>query len=130
MTSSREAWERVLAAVEADARRAEAVLHAPPESFLADGHENPAADEARCSGLPADWLLPATTGLPPLESMPPVPEELSERILTLRAQIVALQTELAAALRDKPPDKTDSTTRARRSSESAIPAASFTRREA
>ena len=36
----------------------------------------------------------------------------------------------AAALRDKPPDKTDSTTRVRRSSESAIPAASFTRREA
>ena len=106
MTSSREAWERVLAAVEADARRAEAVLHAPPESFLAEQQETPAAENAACSGLPADWLLPATTGLPPLESMPPVPEELSERILTLRAQIVTLQTELAAALRDIPRSQT------------------------
>jgi hypothetical protein len=35
-----------------------------------------------------------------------------------------------AASRDNPPDKTDSTTRVRRSSESAIPAASVTRREA
>ena len=57
MTSSREAWERVLAAVEADARRAEAVLHAPPESFLAEQQEAPAAENAPCSGLPADWLL-------------------------------------------------------------------------
>ncbi len=37
--------------------------------------------------------------------------------------------ELAAALRDSPPNTTASTTRLRRSSESAIPAASFPRRE-
>src|SRR5271166_3071145 len=36
---------------------------------------------------------------------------------------------LAAALRDIPPSTTASTTRLRRSSESAIPAASFARRE-
>src|SRR5208337_1566430 len=35
---------------------------------------------------------------------------------------------LAAALRDRPPTTTASTTRVRRSSDSAIPAASFTRR--
>ena len=52
MTSSREAWERVLAAVEADARRAEAVLHAPPESFLADGHENRSPIRQRLGLLP------------------------------------------------------------------------------
>src|SRR5271157_3152615 len=36
---------------------------------------------------------------------------------------------LAAALRDRPPWTTASTTRSRRSSDSAIPAASFARRE-
>ena len=109
MTSSREAWERVLTAMDADARRAEALLHAAPESFLADNQQDGHDDAERnghCTGLPADWLLPATTYLPPLESMPPVPEELSERILTLRAQIVTLQTELAAALRDIPRSQT------------------------
>jgi hypothetical protein len=99
MTSSREAWERVLAAVEADARRAEALLQTPPEEFAERSDE---LDAASAPGLPADWLLPTATALPPLESMPPVPEELSDRILELQAQIVSLQEELAAALRDIP----------------------------
>jgi hypothetical protein len=34
--------------------------------------------------------------------MPPVPEELSDRILVLREQIMTLQAELAAALRAIP----------------------------
>jgi hypothetical protein len=99
MTSSREAWERVLAAVEADARRAEALLQTPPEEFVEHTDQ---LTEASLPGLPADWLLPTATNLPPLETMPPVPEELSDRILELRAQILALQDELAAALRDIP----------------------------
>jgi len=40
------------------------------------------------------------TTLPPLDTMPPVPPELSERILTLRSQIMRLQTELSSAMRD------------------------------
>ena len=99
MTTSREAWERVLTAVEADARRAEALLHAPPEEFAASCEE---IDPATSVGWPAEWLLPTSTGLPSMDSMPPVPEELSDRILELRAQIMALQDELSAALRDIP----------------------------
>jgi hypothetical protein len=97
MTSSRDAWERVLAAVEADARRAEALVHAPPEEFLESSDQ---LEEAGVRGLPADWLLPTATALPPLEAMPPVPPELSERILDLRSQILRLQDELATAMRD------------------------------
>lgn len=98
MTSSRDAWERVLAAVEADARRAEAVLQAPAEEFI----QAPAEDgtERAQTGLPAEWLLPTSAELPPLESMPPVPPELSERILALRDQIRQLQEQLAAAMHD------------------------------
>lgn len=108
MTSSREAWERVLAAVEADARRAEALLNAPVESFAHERQEG-GDEEHRDTGanghdaaLPVDWMLPTGTDLPPLEAMPPIPEELSDRILELRSQIMALQTELTAALRDIP----------------------------
>lgn len=99
MTTSREAWERVLAAVEADARRTEALLQTPPEEFAARSDE---LDAASLPGLPADWLLPMISNLPPLETMPPVPEELSDRILELRAQIIDLQDQLATALRDIP----------------------------
>jgi hypothetical protein len=105
MSSSREAWERVLAAVEADARRAEALLHTPAEAFIESADANAATEEAAAagpSGLPAEWLLPAAVELPSLDSMPPVPEELSERILALRAEIMRLQTELAAAIRTLP----------------------------
>jgi hypothetical protein len=97
MTSSREAWERVLAAVEADARRAEALMQTPAEEFVESGD---VLDAATVPGLPADWLLPTATTLPPLDTMPPVPPELSERILTLRSQIMRLQTELSSAMRD------------------------------
>jgi hypothetical protein len=96
MTSSRAAWERVLAAVEADARRAEAILQAPAEEFIQEPMDGDA--ESAPTGLPAEWLLPTSVELPPLESMPPVPQELSERILGLREQIRQLQEQLAAAM--------------------------------
>lgn len=105
MPGSREAWERVLAAIEADARRAEALLATPAEEFPADRDED-SADDGQAgpasTGLPADWLLPAPAVLPPLEVMPPVPEELSEHILELRAEVIRLQGELAEALRSLP----------------------------
>jgi hypothetical protein len=100
MTSSRDAWERVLATVEAEARRAEALLQAPAEEFVPRQEAETAAVDSRPTGLPAEWLLPMTDELPPLESMPPVPPELSDRILALRSQITQLQTELASAMRD------------------------------
>jgi hypothetical protein len=68
-------WEEVLAAVEADAERTAALLTAsvaPPS--------------------------PEPLVLPPLAAMPPVPEQLRERIVRLRARIDELQGELAAAL--------------------------------
>jgi hypothetical protein len=94
--NSKQQWERVLAAVEADARRAEALL-------LADEQAAAAADAADPgpAPVPADWLLPTTnpTGLPSIEQLPAIPEELRERILALRAHILALQAELTSALR-------------------------------
>ena len=100
MPGSKQAWERVLAAVEADARRAEALLGTAPEAV--EPAELPDTVPTAPAGVPADWLLPAssTTELPPLADMPPVPEELRERIESLRQRIDALQAELAAALRE------------------------------
>jgi hypothetical protein len=90
----KQAWERVLAAVEADARRAEALLHAPPEP-IAPVQPDP------LTGVPADWLLPTPSGdLPAVSEMPPIPPELRERIETLRDQIGELQAELTTALRE------------------------------
>jgi len=93
---SKQQWERVLAAVEADARRAEALL-------LADEQAAAAAEETEAgpAPVPADWLLPTTNpaGLPPIEQLPAIPEELRERIVALRAHILALQAELTSALR-------------------------------
>lgn len=100
MPGSKEAWERVLAAIEADALRSEALLRAVEGETTAAQQEpeHAPADVA----LPAEWLLPSTVELPPLDAMPPVPTELSERILDLRSQILGLQAELAEAMRNLP----------------------------
>jgi hypothetical protein len=91
---NKQAWERVLAAVEADARRAEALLQSPAEPAPST---SPAPDVL--VGVPADWLLPASSAeLPSLADMPPVPPELRARIEALRDQIEVLQGELASAL--------------------------------
>src|SRR4029077_19939294 len=55
--------------------------------------------------------------------------EISPLALKRATQRTALAMRLAAALRDMPPSTTAPTTRSRRSSESAIPAASFPRRQ-
>ena len=89
----------MLAAIEADALRSEALLRSTEDGPDESGTETaPAADVA----LPAEWLLPSVVELPALETMPPVPPELSERILALRSQILSLQTELADAMRNLP----------------------------
>lgn len=96
MPARNEAWERVLAAVAADVRRAEELLRAPVTAAPA-----PDADSAAVpAGIPADWLLPSAHDpeLPPLSEMPPVPPALAERIVTLRDQIAGLQDELRAAM--------------------------------
>lgn len=97
------AWERVLAAIEADTRKAAALL-AEPEPEPAP--EAPDGDDAeRTARIPADWMLPVTpvssdplTGLPKLSDMPPVPEELRERVERLQAEIDVVRAELIAAL--------------------------------
>jgi hypothetical protein len=102
MPGSREAWERVLAAIEAETRRAETLLATPVEEFPTNDDRDDSSDSAATPssrGLPADWMLPTSTALPPLEAMPPVPAELSERILALRAEIIRLRDEMAEALR-------------------------------
>src|SRR5271157_4462963 len=64
---------------------------------------------------------------PPIEQgeIPPVA---LKRVTQRTALAMLTPKRLAAALRDSPPKTTASTTRLRRSSESAIPAASFPRR--
>ena len=123
--ADRRAWERVLAAVDADAARASALLTGhddpPPEDDhrgrtgqaepdpdgsrppepAADGpdtHRQPRA--AGPGGIPADWRLPAGPGqaLPDIADMPPIPTELRNRIHDLRDRIDALQADLARAL--------------------------------
>jgi hypothetical protein len=95
---SKQQWERVLAAVEADARRTEALLATAGADV-----EVPAPQP---DAVPANWQLPTvdTSQLPPLSQMPPVPKELRDRILALRSRIIGLQGELAQALREwRPP---------------------------
>lgn len=70
----------MLAAVAADARRAEALL----------------------ADLP---VTPSELVLPPLAAMPPVPVELRERIEQLRTQIDELQAQLAETLRGWQPPR-------------------------
>jgi hypothetical protein len=86
-------WAAVLAAVEADVRRAEQLLATPAEANAATAS----------AGAPAEAMLPGTfrqfteaawTELPAFEDMPPVPAELTQRIHLLRAEIVALQAEI------------------------------------
>jgi hypothetical protein len=89
---NKQRWERVLAAVEADARRAEALL-------IADEAPEP-EPEPPLPGVPAEWLLPSNAGtLLPVDQLPPVPAELRDRIEGLRDRILALQSELAEAVR-------------------------------
>lgn len=83
-----DSWEAVLAGVEADVRRAEALVEAPPVS------------SARAL-TPAELMMPAAEEpvlLPPLSQMPPVPLQLVERITTLRARITELQADLERCL--------------------------------
>ncbi len=70
-------WERVLHAVEADARRAEALLAADEWQ-----HEHIAASEE----------------LPPLAEMPPLPDELVADVQALQTRIMTLQDELKTAM--------------------------------
>lgn len=96
-----EAWERVLAAVEADTRRARALVQAQVEEPV-----EPVEPAEPPLAVPADWTLPAEVvpapagmpALPPLEDMPPVPPHLRERIESLKAQIEELQRQLVRAL--------------------------------
>lgn len=100
------AWERVLAAIEADTRRAEALLQAPAE-------EPPAEPAEPALAVPADWVLPGEVvaapaglpALPPLADMPPVPDHLRERIEDLKAQIDDLQGQLARVLDEWRPQR-------------------------
>jgi len=72
-------WEEVLTDVEADAERTVALLGTPVDS-----------------PIPTD--VPVV--LPPLATMPPVPEHLRERIAQLHQRIDDLQEELRATLRE------------------------------
>lgn len=89
-----EAWERVLAAVAAEATRAEAVLSGSAVVAQPVQHD--------VVGVPTEWMLPTNPAgaaiLPPLSQMPPVPPELRERIESLREHIDDLQGQLTAAL--------------------------------
>lgn len=88
--TTNQAWEEVLAAVEADVRRT--------EELLADD-ARAAAEPAVSYLAPAQWQLPMHgPELPPLEQMPAIPAELRERIRELRLRIVALQIELSTEL--------------------------------
>ncbi len=113
MDRRNEAWERVLAAVEADARRAEALLRIPADEPLpADLVEDAGVKLPPSFAVPADWVLPAEAppapaaglpALPALSQMPPVPPELRDRIEALRAEIADLQRQLACALEEWQP---------------------------
>jgi hypothetical protein len=90
-------WSDVLAGVEADMIRTAQLMATSAESV----------QPRDVAGAPAQAMLPTTfrqyaeatwTTLPELDEMPPVPPELSERIHTLRAQIVALQAEIKAEM--------------------------------
>lgn len=96
---SNEAWERVLAAVEADTARAAALLEPDP----ADLAQPDPASSAHDTSIPATWRLPSSpdptlVALPDPKDMPPIPEELRERIERLRDRIESLQKDLARAL--------------------------------
>ncbi|HEY3737694.1 MAG TPA: hypothetical protein VGL26_09630 [Jatrophihabitans sp.] len=116
---SKQRWERVLKTVEADARRAEALLAA----LAAQDEAKPEPAESTTLAIPTSWLLPTADvseqrelvdpveaftsheaeALPDFDEMPEVPEELSERILAIRTRIMELQAELTAALSEWKP---------------------------
>lgn len=89
--SANQAWDEVLASVEADVARTEELL--AREAAAASG------DPAARYLAPAQWQLPAPAPvLPALDVMPAVPVELRERIRELQERIVGLQAELAGEL--------------------------------
>lgn len=115
---NRQRWERVLNAVETDARRAEALL----AQVQRDSAEEAGVEQALA--IPAEWQLPTATDtarapegvdpveaylttpaseLPAIEDMPPVPAELRDRIVGLQTHIRELQSELEQALREWQP---------------------------
>jgi hypothetical protein len=122
--TNKERWERVLKTVEADARRAEALLAAVAQAAERDALTAVAVTEEPETNLafPTSWRLPSgdlsegrdidpveafnalePDPLPPMEEMPPVPHELTDRILAIRARIVELQEELVDAMRQWQP---------------------------
>lgn len=102
MTGENEAWVAVLAAVEADMLISRELVSGNGTGGIDAGR--PGAADGIFSGALGPMSLgapapPPAPVLPPLDQMPPVPEELGERILELRAQIIELQFELAAQLK-------------------------------
>lgn len=105
---SSESWDRVLAAIEADAAKAAALLMSDDASVQA-GIEYDDVPAARPPGddaptdVPATWRLPgdpsqADAGLPASSDMPPIPPELRDRIIALRTRITQLQSDLSDAM--------------------------------
>jgi hypothetical protein len=93
MTSTQPTWEEVLADVEADVARTEALVR----------NVTTPAGELRLTPLsPAEMMLPAPPAprLPDLAVMPRVPVELLQRVNTLRERIADVGRELMAALED------------------------------
>ena len=79
-------WEEVLAAVEADVRRAGELMRAHPASVRDD---------------PLSWL-PAERVLPSLAELPPLSPAVRARIVTLRDRIRELEAELRQVLAGRP----------------------------
>jgi hypothetical protein len=95
-------WDDVLAQVEDDVARTEALLSA---AAVAARPAATSGDEVTLAPaetmLPSDVLAPfVATGpdLPAISSMPPIPPELLDRIVALRSRIQALRMEIATEL--------------------------------
>lgn len=87
-------WEQVLAQVEEDVRRTEAMLTGAAMATTAAAG---ALDGQHLA--PAEMMLPAAgPELPPLVSMPPIPVEMLDRIVALRTRINALREEIESEL--------------------------------
>ena len=93
MQTTQASWEQVLAQVEEDVRRTEAMLAGAAMAT------NAAAAVDGQHLAPAEMMLPAAgPELPPLVSMPPIPVEMLDRIVALRARINALREEIESEL--------------------------------